>query len=48
MVIALWDGKATALDDKIYKSSYSWYMQMAKGKIINVVDFQTALNLPLL
>lgn len=39
MVIALWDGKAIALDDKEYRSSYSWYMQMTKGKIIKVVAF---------
>ncbi|WP_200837117.1 nuclear transport factor 2 family protein [Dyadobacter sp. 3J3] len=39
MVIALWDGKATAKDGKPYNASYSWYMQMKDGKIVNVVAF---------
>lgn len=39
MVIALWDGDATALDGKPYLSSYSWYMKMKDGKIAEVVAF---------
>jgi len=39
MVIALWDGEATALDDRPYRSSYSWYMKMKNGKITDVVAF---------
>ncbi|WP_390451185.1 nuclear transport factor 2 family protein [Chryseobacterium sp. Alg-005] len=39
MVITLWDGEATALDDKPYRSSYSWYMKMKNGKITEVVAF---------
>lgn len=39
MVIALWDGEATAQDDQPYRSSYSWYMKMKEGKIIEVVAF---------
>lgn len=39
MVIALWDGEATALDGKPYRSSYSWYMKMKDGKITEVVAF---------
>ncbi len=39
MVIALWDGEATALDGKPYRSSYSWYMKMKNGKITEVVAF---------
>jgi uncharacterized protein len=39
MIIALWDGEATALDDKSYRSSYSWYMKMKNGKITDVVAF---------
>lgn len=39
MVIVLWDGEATALDDKPYRSSYSWYMKMKDGKITEVVAF---------
>jgi ketosteroid isomerase-like protein len=38
-VIALWDGEATAIDGKPYRSTYSWYMEMKKGKIIKVVAF---------
>lgn len=39
MVIALWDGEATAADNKPYRSSYSWYMKMKDGKITHVVAF---------
>ena len=39
MVIALWDGEATATDGKPYNASYSWYMQMQHGKIVRVVAF---------
>lgn len=44
MVIALWDGEATALDGKPYLSSYSWYMKMKNGKITNVVAFLDGLE----
>ncbi len=44
MVIALWDGEATALDDKPYRSSYSWYMKMKNGKITHVVAFLDGLE----
>lgn len=39
MVIALWEGKATAIDGKPYNASYSWNMQMKNGKITKVVAF---------
>jgi len=39
MVIALWDGVATAKDGKPYNTSYSWYMEMRNGKIFKVVAF---------
>lgn len=39
MVIALFDAEATARDGKPYKNTYSWYMQMREGKIVNVVAF---------
>ncbi|RZJ88396.1 MAG: nuclear transport factor 2 family protein [Chryseobacterium sp.] len=39
VVIAYWDGVATAKDGKGYKSSYAWFMQMQEGKIINVTAF---------
>jgi ketosteroid isomerase-like protein len=39
MVIALFDAEGTARDGKPYQNTYSWYMQMLEGKIINVVAF---------
>jgi len=39
MVIALWDGTATATDGRPYVNTYSWYMKMKKWKIIEVIAF---------
>lgn len=39
MVIALWDGTATAGDGKAYENTYSWYMTMKDGRIVKVVAF---------
>jgi uncharacterized protein len=39
MVIALFDAEGTARDGKPYRNTYSWYMQMREGKIVNVVAF---------
>jgi uncharacterized protein len=39
MVIALWDGEAIARDGTPYKNTYSWYMKMKEGKIVEVVAF---------
>jgi ketosteroid isomerase-like protein len=39
MVIALWDGVARDLEGKPYNNTYSWYMKMDKGKIVDVVAF---------
>lgn len=39
VVIALWDGVATANDGKPYNATYCWNMEMKNGKIINVVAF---------
>lgn len=39
MVIALIDGKATAMDGKSYNMSYAWFMQMKNGKIYQVDAF---------
>jgi ketosteroid isomerase-like protein len=39
MVVALFDARATARDGKPYQNTYSWYMQMQEGKVINVVAF---------
>ena len=37
MVIALWDGKATATDGRPYNASYSWNMEMKESKIFRVI-----------
>ncbi|MFD2571930.1 nuclear transport factor 2 family protein [Spirosoma soli] len=39
VVIALWDGQATATDGKPYNASYCWTMQVQHGRIIRVVAF---------
>ena len=39
MVIALWDGTATAKEGKPYNNTYSWYMTIKNGRIIKVVAF---------
>ena len=39
MVIALWDGTATARDGKPYKNTYSWFMTLKDGRIVKVVAF---------
>jgi uncharacterized protein len=39
MVIVLWDGEGTARDGKSYKNTYSWYMRMRDGKIVDATAF---------
>lgn len=39
MVIALWDGTAIAVDDRLYDNTYSWYLKMKDGKIMEVIAF---------
>lgn len=39
MVVALWDGVATAKDGVAYNNTYSWYMEMKAGRIVRVVAF---------
>ncbi|WP_225871044.1 nuclear transport factor 2 family protein [Pedobacter frigiditerrae] len=39
IVVALWDGKATAADGKPYNASYSWTMEIKNKKIVRVVAF---------
>ena len=39
MVIVLWEGAAMARDGKSYENTYSWYLQMKNGKIINATAF---------
>ena len=39
VVIALFDAAATARDGKPYRNSYTWYMRMRDGKIVDVIAF---------
>jgi uncharacterized protein len=39
MVIVFWDGAATARDGKPYRNTYTWYLQMRDGLIVNAVAF---------
>ena len=39
MVIAFFDAEGTASDGKAYKNTYTWYLQMRDGLIVNVVAF---------
>ena len=39
MVIALFDAHGTARDGKPYRNTYSWYMLMRDGKIVDVTAF---------
>jgi ketosteroid isomerase-like protein len=39
MVIAIWDGKATATDGHPYNGTYEWNMQIKGGKIVRVIAF---------
>jgi ketosteroid isomerase-like protein len=39
MVIVLWDGEGTARDGKPYKNTYSWFMKMRDGKIVDATAF---------
>lgn len=39
MVIALFDGEATARDGKPYKNTYTWYMRLQDGQITEVIAF---------
>ncbi len=38
-VIALFDAEGTARDGKPYKNTYTWYMRMEGGTIIDVIAF---------
>jgi uncharacterized protein len=38
-VVALFDAEAIARDGKPYKNSYTWYLQFADGKIVDVIAF---------
>jgi ketosteroid isomerase-like protein len=39
MVIALFDAEATARDGKPYRNTYTWYLQLRDGKIVDVIAF---------
>lgn len=39
MVIALWEGKATAIDGRPYNAAYSWNMELKNDKIVRVTAF---------
>jgi ketosteroid isomerase-like protein len=39
MVIAYFDGSATARDGKPYRNTYTWYLRLADSKIVDVVAF---------
>ncbi len=39
MVIAFFDGEGTALDGKPYKNTYTWYMRINDGEIVEAVAF---------
>jgi uncharacterized protein len=39
MVIAFFDGAGTALDGKPYENTYTWYMRMRDGVIVEAVAF---------
>ena len=38
-VIAFFDGAGTALDGKLYENTYTWYMRMKDGIIVEAVAF---------
>jgi uncharacterized protein len=38
-VIALFDAEGTARDGKPYRNTYTWYLQMRDGKIVNAIAF---------
>jgi uncharacterized protein len=39
MVIALFDAEATARDGKPYRNTYTWYMRLREGRIVEVIAF---------
>ena len=45
MVIALFDAEGTARDGRPYKNTYTWYLQMHEGRIVNVVAFFDTIEL---
>jgi ketosteroid isomerase-like protein len=39
MVIALFDGEAVARDGRPYRNTYTWYLRMRDGRIVEAVAF---------
>jgi ketosteroid isomerase-like protein len=39
VVVVLWHGRATALDQKPYDNTYLWHMTFKNGQIIEVTAF---------
>ena len=39
VVIAYFDGSATANDGRPYRNSYTWYLHLAEGRIVRAVAF---------
>jgi ketosteroid isomerase-like protein len=39
MVIAYFDASATAKDGKPYDNTYTWYLQMNNGRVVNAIAF---------
>lgn len=39
MVIAMFDAEATARDGKPYRNTYTWYMRVRDGRIVEVIAF---------
>jgi uncharacterized protein len=38
-VIALFDGEATAADGRPYRNTYTWYMRLQDGAVVEVIAF---------
>lgn len=43
MVIAFFDGRGTARDGRPYENTYTWYLRVADGRIVEVVAFFDAI-----
>lgn len=38
-VVAIWQGRATALDGRVYRNHYAWHMRFEGGRIVEVGAF---------
>jgi ketosteroid isomerase-like protein len=39
MIIVFWDGVAHARDGKPYENTYTWYLELRDGRIVNAIAF---------